>query len=463
MSKNKKVIKYRKPFNINIGVVIFVIIFIYLVFNVFAYMTTNHVSVYEVEQGTMAENNLYKGLILRSEQVYTSAYSGSLNYYLKESSKASYNQLIYSVDENGDVSQKISEASQDTSVLDTDSITELENSIYNFQSSYDALNYYNVYSFKESLDSELNEALSLSALNHIADYANSAQNSNTFHTVKADDPGIVVYYTDGYEKVTPEQVTMDMFDEAAYTRTSTRKNTAIQAGDSVYKLIDSEVWNIVIPIQSELANELAEDTVIHIRFAKDDKTVYAYYSIMQKDNQNYLVLTLKNSMIRYAKDRYVEIELLLAEETGLKIPNSAITEKEFYTIPIEYFMLGGDSSNLGLLVESTDEDRKTITEFVTPTIYYETETHYYIDSEDVSAGDRIRKADSSETYTIGTDTAALKGVYNINKGYAVFKQIDILYQNQEYAIIKTGTTYGISLYDHIALDSTKVNENELVK
>ena len=38
-------------------------------------------------------------------------------------------------------------------------------------------------------------------------------------------------------------------------------------------------------------------------------------------------------MVRYAKDRYAEVELLLSEETGLKIPNSAITEKEFYTVP----------------------------------------------------------------------------------------------------------------------------------
>ena len=29
-------------------------------------------------------------------------------------------------------------------------------------------------------------------------------------------------------------------------------------------------------------------------------------------------------MVRYAADRYVDVELLLAEETGLKIPNTAI-------------------------------------------------------------------------------------------------------------------------------------------
>ena len=80
MNEHKKVVKYRKPFNINIGVIIFIIIFIYLVFNVFTYITTTHTSVYEVEQGTMAENNVYRGLILRDETIVTSQYAGSLNY-----------------------------------------------------------------------------------------------------------------------------------------------------------------------------------------------------------------------------------------------------------------------------------------------------------------------------------------------------------------------------------------------
>ena len=157
------------------------------------------------------------------------------------------------------------------------------------------------------------------------------------------------------------------------------------------------------------------------------------------------------------------IKLLLKEETGLKIPNSAITEKEFYTIPAEYFMKGGDSDSDGLLVERIDDEGKRTTEFLVPVIYYETDEQYYVDGEHVSAGDRIIKSDSDSAYTVGTDTAKLKGVYNINKGYAVFKQIDILYQSEEYTIVRTGTTYGISLYDHIALDGTKINENDLIR
>ena len=61
-----------------------------------------------------------------------------------------------------------------------------------------------------------------------------------------------------------------------------------------------------------------------------------------------------------------------------------------------------------------------------------------------------------------TETTGIKGVYNVNKGYAVFKQIDILAQNNKYTIVDTGTSYGVALYDHIALDGSKIKENQLV-
>lgn len=463
MSKNKKVVKYRKPFSINIGLVIFVIIFIYLVFNVFSYVTTTHISIYEVEQGTMAANNIYRGLIIRNEHIVTAQNAGALNYYVKEASCVGYGGLVCSVDENGDISKMISDANKDGSKLDQETLSSVEKSILEFQDSYQALHFYNVSTFKDEIDSTLSEALSLEALSGLSDYTQGVQGSASFHQIYSDAPGIVVYYTDGYESKSVENITLNDFDESTYVKDNLKQKTSIQVGDPLYKLIDAEEWYIVIPIEEKLATALLDDDTVKIRFLSDDKTAYATYTVESRGGTYYLTLTLRNSMVRYAKERFVEVELLLSEETGLKIPNSAITEKEFYTIPTAYFMKGGDSTADGLLIERTDKNGKSSTEFVVPTIYYETDDYCYIDSEKVQAGERLIKPDSTETYVVGTDTASLQGVYNVNKGYAVFKQIDLLYQSEEYSIVKTGTTYGINLYDHIALDSSKVNENDLIK
>ena len=101
-------------------------------------------------------------------------------------------------------------------------------------------------------------------------------------------------------------------------------------------------------------------------------------------------------------------------------------------------------------------------EFKVPTIYYETDDYYYIDGEEVEEGSKLIKADSKELYKVGSTTDVLKGVYNVNKGFTVFKQIEILYQTDDYAIIKSGTDYGVSLYDHIVLQGDKVKENEII-
>ena len=56
----------------------------------------------------------------------------------------------------------------------------------------------------------------------------------------------------------------------------------------------------------------------------------------------------------------------------------------------------------------------------------------------------------------------LIGVYNINKGYADFKQIQILYQNDEYSIVKSNTEYGLNVYDYIALNAEAVTVNDFI-
>ena len=48
-----------------------------------------NVSVYEVKQGTIAANNIYKGLIIRSEEIVYADQTGYVDYYWKGGEKAS--------------------------------------------------------------------------------------------------------------------------------------------------------------------------------------------------------------------------------------------------------------------------------------------------------------------------------------------------------------------------------------
>ena len=78
----------------------------------------------------------------------------------------------------------------------------------------------------------------------------------------------------------------------------------------------------------------------------------------------------------------------------------------------------------------------------------------------VKLGNTVYGADEVTTYNINR-TATLLGVYKINQGYADFKNIKKLYENEEYIIIDPQYTM-IKPYDYIALDASKVKDNEYI-
>lgn len=462
MAKNKKVVRYRKPFHLNIGLIVFGIIFVYMMFYFYSYFTSAHVSVYEVIHGTIAVNNSYTGLALRSEEVILSEYAGELNYYRRDASKAGAGDLIYSVDEDGAIARQIHSAGEDVSSLDEESLDELEKKISEYSNGYQPVSFYQIYTFKNELNAQLTGALHTGALHSIADAVTAAEGNATFHKGNAKRDGIVVYYTDGFEEVAPEQITEEMFDESRYNRVNLKEKTKINSGEPVCKLITREDWHLMLSVSDDTRRQLADAATVRVRFKKDGTKETAQCRILEKENRQYLMLTFSNSMIRFANDRYVEVELLFEEETGLKIPNSAITTKDFYTVPMEYFQKGNNSSEQGIMIRQKAGDGRTTDSFVTPNIYFATEYAYYVDGDSIADGVTVLKPDSQETYTIH-ETAKLEGIYCINKGYAVFRQIDILYQNEEYTIIRSGTEYGISLYDHIALDGSTVTEDLIIQ
>lgn len=456
MSDNKKIVKYRKPFHMNIGVAVFAIILIYICFYIFSYLTKEHIGVYEVKQGTIAENNTYTGLLLREETVYDAEYSGQLNFYVSERTKASWNNLICSVDETGDVSRQLQAAAGEEQDLDSSYFKNLKSEVEQFNKNYESDTFYSVYAFKDSISSKVTEAVNQHALDSMPDAALST--GEGFHLMNAQNPGVVMYYTDGYENITAENFRPEDMQPLDYQKNVMKNNSSIKAGEPAYKMVTSENWNIICKISDDTYAQLAAESVVEIKFKKDNTTCWVNYELRKMSGDYYVILHLNSHMVRFANERYMEIELLLNEKSGLKIPNSAITKKSFYTVPKTYFTKGGDSNSLGLYVEEA-ETNKVI--FVPTSIFHETETAYYISQEGIEKGTILKKPDSNETYEVAKQEK-LEGVYNINKGYAVFKQIEILFQNEEYTIVRSGTDYGISLYDHIALEGDKVAEDDFI-
>lgn len=457
---NQNIETYRNSGNFNIGVVVFFIIIIYVIFNIFSYFTKPHIAEYQVQQGTIASNNIYQGIIVRDETVEYAEREGYINYYIKNASKVSVTDIVYSIDTKGDIWKAIQTVGEDSDAISKESFTSISSQLDQFMKSYNSNQFSQSYMFFHNLSTEITQSVNTNALDNLSEKVSKAEENNTFYKISSQIDGIIVYEMDGFENYTIEDIISSKPNYNSYKSKHLFENQKVKPSDPVYKRINSEDWNIIVPINENIAKELNEQSTVKIRFCKDDFTTNVSSSVVKHEDNYFLNLSLKKGVIRYSSERFIDIELVMKEKTGLKIPQSSITTKEFFTIPKKYFTVGGDSSTPGLMIKHTTEGANTV-KLVNPTLYFETEEYYYVDSEVVSEGDIVLMSNSQSTYQIGTDKDSLIGVYNINKGYAVFKQINIIYENEEYAIVETKTAYGISLYDHIALDASKIKENQL--
>ena len=100
----KKYIRYRRP--LNIGVVFFGFIAVYLIVCIYMYFTQ----------------------ALRTEQVYTADKAGYINYYASENEKVSVLSTVYTIDESGRMADILQENADDISLTE-ENFTELRTQI----------------------------------------------------------------------------------------------------------------------------------------------------------------------------------------------------------------------------------------------------------------------------------------------------------------------------------------------
>ena len=130
-------------------------------------------------------------------------------------------------------------------------------------------------------------------------------------------------------------------------------------------------------------------------------------------------------------------------------------------MPKDFAVKDEDSSALGFIRRIDKKNGTSGTEFVNATIYASDDDNYYVDMTEFARGDILIRENSTQTFTLDK-TGQLSGVYCINRGYTVFRRVEIIDQNEEYCIVKTGTSYGLALYDNIVLDSSTVREDEIL-
>ncbi|MDF2943561.1 MAG: hypothetical protein K0S01_2419 [Herbinix sp.] len=446
----KKVVKFKRRRSINIGIIVFLILFLYIAINVFIYFTKEPLSIYEVHEGTTAIDNRITGLILRQEKVITSEKAGFITYYQKDGARVAKNSSIYSIDDSGQMLSVITSGEIPVTLSDKNN-SEIRHEIKSFQNSFSDDNYTEVYDFKENAQSTVLDILNSAMISNGQALMEEEGISFSYEMVPSLESGIITYYTDSFETVTPESVTPEMFELEKYKRTGLRTTEALQLNSPIYKLITSEDWNLVLPLTEEQYGKLTGKDHVSFTILEDEFEMTAKLELTQRGSDYYAVLTMDKHLENYISERYLDVELDFDSVNGLKIPLSSIVEKDFFLVPLEYFSLGAESKENGLIKETYSKTGEVTFTFVPTEIYYQDDSYAYVDALEFEAGTWIQSATNSDRYQI-SQMNKLTGVYNVNLGYAVFKRIDILFQNEEYCIVDKKTANGLSAYDHIALD-----------
>ncbi len=465
MAKMKKIARYKKPLNINVGMIIFAMIFVYLSFSVYTYLSRDHVQFYEVVEGSIVNDKSYTGILFREETVENAPQTGYVNYYIREGKRAAAGARVYSLDETGKLGEFLEENRDAQTAISPENLAALKKQLSALTLSYQDNRFREVYDAKYSLQAAVAEYMNFSALSEMD--ALLQEQGISYQQVYAGRAGIVSYAVDSFEGMDPALVTAESFDRSTYERRAGLAGGLVEAGTPVYKLITSEEWCVVFPLDEEDQEAFAGLDALTIRPQGSDMTLRGSFSrFTGGDGGQYGRIDFDRYMIQFVSDRFMNFSISSEETSGLKIPVTAVTTKEFYTVPLEYRTTGGDAQadETGFYKEVYSESGESSVVFTPAEIYNSTEEYYYIDKGDASpfkSGDYLVMPDSDERYQIGA-TATLTGVYNINKGYAVFKQIRELAENGEYYIIEKGTSYGLSVYDHIVLNADTVTEGQIV-
>ncbi len=453
------------PFKVNIGTIVFGVIFIYMLVHVILALRVERLAIYEVQNSYIDTNITTTALIVREEKLINAESSGYVSYYVRDGEKIGKNKTVYTIDETGSVYDRLKDAHADKLEMSNDALTEVRTRISTYENYFDYSNFSELYNFKYDIENAVLELTNEALIEQLTALDGDTTNVATYKKVATTDSGIITYYKDGYENFNVKNFKAKEVDKSVYKKTTLKTGEIINAGDPVYKLVTSENWQLVAPITKEEAKRLKEKDSIEINISNSSKNIICNFELIKQGDANFVVIFLSQQMVNYINERYIDIVIFMEQNNGLKIPNTSITEKKVYKIPIEFLSNGSDSAEKEFFnIKMLDDKGEVTVKQINPDIYITDKKYCYVDPNDFADNDVIINTSTNETIALSSaDTSEIKGVYCVNQGVASFRCIDVLFQDDEYTIVKADVPYSIAWYDRIVLNQATVTENQIIK
>lgn len=458
MKQPNHIIQLNKEIRANAATIVIAAVLLYVVISVITSLSKESVTIYQVSKGDVSNDISLQGLAIRDEVIVNTQSAGYICYYITDGEKVKKNSTVCTVDETGDIYNTDNHSDDNyNSLLTSNDYANIRSLISSYKLSYSDVTFYNAYSFETSANNKVFELINEVLMQQ------AGTSGYSLSSINAPDSGLVTYYIDGYEGYQiSENIKASDFDKAGYEKKAMKSGDYADAGTPIVKIIPSEQWNIVAPISQDELAELDGQSYVKFRINNSNFTITMPFTIVEGSDGSYINIAIDKYMSNYLSERFVTIELIQSDETGLKIPNSALIEKQVYRIPLSYLSAGSNQNNENRLnLQRTDDNGNKTIQQMQPKIYKTDDQYAYIDPEGFEDSDILVNITSNATIAASLlEYYPLTGVYFANQGIAEFRQVTVIKTIDEFVLIKSGEE--LKAYDNIVLDAQSVTENQLI-
>lgn len=458
MKQPNRIIQLNKEIRANAATIVIAAVLLYVVISVVSSLSKESVTIYQVSKGDVSNDITLQGLAIRDEVIVNTQKSGYLCYYITDGEKVKKNSTVCTIDETGEIyNTENNSDSNYNALLSSNDYASIRSLISSYKLSYSDVTFYNAYSFETSANNKVFE------LTNEVLMQQAGSSGRGLSSVSAPDSGLVTYYIDGYENYQiSEKIKASDFDKAGYDKKAMKSGDYAEAGSTIVKIIPSEQWNIVAPISQDQLAELDGQSYVKFRINNSNFTITMPFTIIEGSDGSYINIAIDKYMSNYLSERFVTVELIQSDESGLKIPSSALVEKQVYRIPLSYLSAGSNQSNENRLnLQRTDDNGNKTIQQMQPKIYKTDEKYAYVDPKGFEDSDILVNITSNATIAASLlELYPLTGVYFANQGIAEFRRVTVIKTIDEFVLIESGEE--LKAYDNIVLDAQSVTENQLI-
>lgn len=450
---------------------LFVAFFLYIIFSYAVHFLESERATFQIKRGSIRESFKVKGFIFRDEALIKCKSDGYVLYVYKDKSKVSRNDVVLLSSKNEFEKKPNNIKNSDNQNISQDNAKnkDAKDNIDVTENSNEIVEVTNNQIYDEAKDyvsgiTELNFSNSYNVINDVSEfidehegYVESFADNDDFKNkklvkVNSRDAGIISYNIDGYESLKIE----DYNEELLYAKNHRKINRKayLNAGDEACKVIKSYDYKVVFDSSDRILSLVNEGKKVKAYIPLINKYIETKIEKFEsKDGKTHFYVSLDKYLDKFLDTRVIDLDIVADEKIGLKITNNCIYNRNCIVIDKNFVYRDDENDEYYIYKVNDDSDFNKKNEKIILTVTYQDDDNIYIlyekNKSRLNINDKITK--NNQVYNI-SKIKSYKGVICLNKGYEVFRIINVICENNEYSIIKEEPGSMLKVYDMVLVN-----------